>query len=86
MRYCRAIPAAAWQQLVDGATWPKLTKVFFSGRLGGQLWSSGGAEFCVDLAARSLQFLTFSCRGVPARGAASRLRPGSSPSSGAAPS
>ena len=28
------IPAAAWQQLVGGAQWPKLTKVDFSWRLG----------------------------------------------------
>ena len=44
MEGCRAIPAAAWQQLVDGAKWPKLAGVFFSWRLGGQLWGSGGAE------------------------------------------
>ena len=44
MRSCSEIPAAAWQQLVDGAKWPKLAKVSFPGRLGGQLWRSGGAE------------------------------------------
>ncbi|CAE7382768.1 FBL4 [Symbiodinium sp. CCMP2592] len=29
MGWCREIPAAAWQRLVDGAKWPKLTKVNF---------------------------------------------------------
>ena len=33
MDYCFQIPAAAWQQL-EGAQWPKLTKVSFRSRLG----------------------------------------------------
>ena len=33
MRNCSQIPAAAWQQL-EGAQWPKLTKVDFEGCLG----------------------------------------------------
>ena len=39
MRGCSQIPAGAWQQL-EGATWPKLTKVDFNGRLG--FWAPVG--------------------------------------------
>ena len=39
MGYCHQIPASAWQQL-EGAQWPKLTKVDFEGRLG--FWAPVG--------------------------------------------
>ena len=52
MRDCSEIPAAAWQQLVDGAKWPKLTKVSFDEPLGGQLWGSGAAEVLCRLGCR----------------------------------
>ena len=93
MSSCSEIPAAAWQQLVDGAKWPKLAGVSFSGRLGGQLWGSGGAEVLCRLGCRKPPVLdVLMKRGSSAEGAsaaspkASRLRPGSSPSSAAAPS
>ena len=90
---CSEIPAAAWQQLVDGATWPKLTNVSFSWRLGGQLWGSGGAEVLCRLGCKKPPVLdVLMPRRSSAEGAseaspkASRLRLGSSPSSAAAPS
>ena len=93
MSCCSEIPAAAWQQLVDGATWPKLTKVSFSWRLGGQLWGSGGAEVLCRLGCKKPPVLdVLMPRRSSAEGAsaaspkASRLRLGSSPSSAAAPS
>ena len=93
MNSCREVPAAAWQQLVDGATWPKLTKVSFSWRLGGQLWGSGGAEVLCRLGCKKPPVLdVLMPRRSSAEGAsaaspkASRLRLGSSPSSAAAPS
>ena len=39
MSFCSEIPAAAWQQL-QGATWPKLTKVEVDQRLG--FWAPVG--------------------------------------------
>ena len=91
MGSCSGIPAAAWQQLVDGAKWPKLTKVSFNERLGGQLWGSGSAEVLCRLGCKKPPVLDIlmprrsSAEGAsaPAR-RASRLRPGSSPSSAAA--
>ena len=91
MTDCSEIPAAAWQQLVDGAKWPKLTKVSFSGRLGGQLWGSGGAEVLCKLGCKKPPVLdVLMPRRSSAEGAsaaspkASMLQPGSSPSSAAA--
>ncbi|CAE7221218.1 unnamed protein product, partial [Symbiodinium necroappetens] len=68
MGYCDGIPAAAWQQL-EGAQWPKLTKVDFNGCFGEKSKGAEGAAGLLTALARCPELKDLSmvhCSQIPA--------------------